>query len=130
MSDSGTMDVAAGFRGGFSFYYESMSGQPGSLLLYAGLDGTGSLVGELTLPVPAGGFVAAGLEQLVSFESAVFEGNGLVFDNITFAPGGELVLPEPSSITLLWIVLAAVFFVRRSVLRFENRTCAVRALRK
>jgi hypothetical protein len=115
-SDSGTMNVAAGFSGGLSFYYATMSGIPGSLLLYSGLDGSGSLVGSLLLP-EVGGFEAAGLEQLTPFKSAVFNGNGLMLDNITFAPGGELVIPEPSSISLLWIGLAAIFIARRSLSR-------------
>src|SRR5713226_4467042 len=113
-SDSGTMNVAAGFSGGFSFYYANMSGVPGSLLLYSGLNGTGSLVGSLLLP-DNGGFEATGLEQLIPFESAVFSGNGLMLDNITFAPGGELVLPEPSSINLLCIGLVAIFIALRRV---------------
>src|SRR5580765_3467875 len=106
-SDSGIMNVAAGFSGGFSFYYANS----GSLLLYSGLDGTGSLVGSLLLP-DEGGFGATGLVILTPFESAVFNGNGLLLDNITFAPGGELVIPEPSSISLLWIGLAAILTAR------------------
>jgi hypothetical protein len=58
--DSGTMNVAAGFSGGFSFYYATMSGVPGSLLLYSGPDGSGSLVGSLLLPADSG-FEAIGL---------------------------------------------------------------------
>jgi hypothetical protein len=114
--DSGTMNVAAGFSGGFSFYYATMSGVPGSLLLYSGPDGSGSLVGSLLLPADSG-FEAIGLTQLTPFKSAVFSGNGLMLDNITFAPGGELVIPEPSSISLLWIGLAAIFTARRSLSR-------------
>jgi len=112
-SDSGTMNVAGGFSGGFSFYFDTLFAGPGSLLLYSGLDGTGSLVGSLPLP-EHGGFGATGLEQLIPFESAVFSGNGLMLDNITFGPFGFLVTPEPSSITLLWIGLAAIFIARRS----------------
>ncbi len=111
-SDSGTMNVAGGFSGAFSFYYDSTSSQPSSLLLYSGLDGTGSLVESLPLPVPFG-FAASGLEVAVPFESAVFNGSGLVLDNITFAPSGQLVTPEPSSIGLLWIALAAFFMIAR-----------------
>jgi hypothetical protein len=109
-SDSGTMNVAAGLIGVFSFYYGTMSGVPGSVLLYSGLDGTGSLVGSLALP-EHGVFLPAGLIVVTPFESAVFSGNGLIVDSITF---GEFVLPEPSSISLLWIGLAAVFMVRRA----------------
>jgi hypothetical protein len=124
-SDSGTMNVAAGFSGGFSFYYANS----GSLLLYSGLDGTGSLVGSLLLP-DNGGFGATGLEQLIPFESAVFSGNGLMLDNITFAPGGELVLPEPSSINLLCIGLVAIFFALRRAAGLDRDGCKARALLK
>lgn len=107
---SGIMDVAAGFSGDFSFYYLN-SGTTGSVNLYSGLDGSGSLVGTLMLPnMPD--FGAVGLVQGIPFSSAVFSGdaNTLVFDNITF---GELVLPEPASTSLLLTVLAASVFVRR-----------------
>ncbi len=114
-SASGTMDVAAGFSGPFSFYYINMSDAPSSVLLYSGLDGTGSQLGALALPA-VGSFFAQGLDLMVPFESAVFNGtpNALVFGNITF---GAQVIPEPSSISLLWIVLTAIFIARRSVLR-------------
>jgi hypothetical protein len=122
-TDSGIMNVAAGFSGGFSFYYANS----GSLLLYSGLDGTGSLVGSLALP--DGGFGATGLEQLIPFESAVFSGNGLMLDNITFGPFGFLVTPEPSSISLLWIGLAAIFIALRRVRGLELVGCKNRALK-
>jgi hypothetical protein len=111
-SDSGTMNVAAGFSGGVSFYYATVSGVPGSVLLYSGLDGTGSLVASLALPED-GGFEANGLGVFPPFRSAVFNGNGLMLDNITLAPGGGLVIPEPSSISLLWIGLATFFIIAR-----------------
>jgi len=121
-SDSGTMNVAAGFSGAFSLYYATMSGVPGSVLLYSGLDGTDSLVGTLLLPADSG-FEAIGLTQLTPFKSAVFSGNGLMLDNITLAPGGELSIPEPSSISLLWIGLTAIFYCTAQ--RFRRRAWRV-----
>jgi hypothetical protein len=108
---SGTMDVAAGFSGPFSFYYKN-SGLGGVVNLYSGLDGGGSLVGTLLLPTLSG-FGATGLVQGVPFKSAVFTGsaNTLVFDNITL--GGGLVVPEPTSISLMGAVLAALVIVNR-----------------
>lgn len=100
---SGTMDLAAGFSGPFSFYYEN-SGTEGMVNLYSGLDGSGSLVGTLLLPANST-FGATGSVEGMPFRSAVFTGdaNTMVFDNITF---GNLVLPEPGSISLLLTVLA------------------------
>ena len=114
VSASGIMDVLPAYSGGvFSFYDTNMSDVPGSVVLYSGPDGTGSLLGSLTLPAGDNG-IPQGLSQIDPFESAVFNGNGLVFRSITF---GAQVIPEPSSISLLWIVLTAIFIARRSVLR-------------
>ena len=44
------MDVAAGFTTGFSFNYTAIN-VPGSVSVSSGLDGTGSLLATLTLPV-------------------------------------------------------------------------------
>jgi hypothetical protein len=110
-SASGIMDVSPAYSGGvFSFYDTNMSDIPGSVVLYSGLDGTGSLLGSLTLPAGDNG-VPQGFSQIDPFESVVFNGNGLVFRSITF---GFQVIPEPSSISLLWIVLAAILIARRS----------------
>jgi hypothetical protein len=108
---SGIMDVALGFSGPLSFYYKN-SGAEGAANLYSGLDGGGSLVGTLLLPTMSS-FAATGLVTGVPFRSVVFTGsaNTLVFDNITF---GALVIPEPASISLLLIVLAALGFVCRN----------------
>jgi hypothetical protein len=111
-STSGIMDVVPGIGGPFSFYY-SNSGPDGTVNLYSGLDGSGSLVGTIALP-PSPGFTATGdIEPL--FNSAIFSATpgALVFDNITFCPPGSglcgLVIPESSSISLLLIGLLAVW---------------------
>ena len=105
-STSGTMDVVPGFSGPFSFYYTN-SGPDGTVNLYSGLDGGGSLVGTIALPRSA--IFAPGGINALPFESAIFTGTpgALVFDNVTF---GELVLPEPSSMSLLLIGLLAVWW--------------------
>jgi hypothetical protein len=107
---SGTMDVAAGFSGIFSFYYKN-SGAAGVVNLYSGLDGGGSLVGTILLPTESI-FFPAGTNPGVPFQSAVFTGsaNTMVFDNVTF---GAQVVPEPASITLVFPVLAVLGFVGR-----------------
>ena len=106
-SISGTMDVVPGFSGPFSFYYTN-SDLDGTVNLYSGLDGGGTLLGTIPLPASAT-FNAAGAFEASPFESAVFTGSAgaLVFDNITL--GGGLVTPEPSSISLLVIGLLGVW---------------------
>ena len=108
---SGTMDVVPGFSGPFSFYYTN-SGPDGTVNLYSGLDGGGSLLRTIALPTAAT-FNVAGEIELVPFESAVFTGTAgaLVFDNITL--GGGLVIPEPSSVSLLALGLLGVWLVGR-----------------
>jgi hypothetical protein len=44
------MDVAAGFTTGFSFYYSAIYDQ-GAVTVWSGLDGTGTELADLTLPV-------------------------------------------------------------------------------
>ena len=104
-STSGTMDVVPGFSGTFSFYYTN-SGPDGTVNLYSGLDGGGSLVGTIALPRSAI-FAPGGIFGALLFESAIFTGTpgALVFDNVTF---GAFVVPEPSSMSLLLIGLLAV----------------------
>jgi hypothetical protein len=121
-STSGTMDVVPAFGGTggtFSFYYSNM-GADGTVNLYSGLDGGGSLVA--TIPLPPNGFGAASpLAGLpLPFESAVFTGDAgaLVFDNMTFSPPGVgPVTPEPSSISLLLIGLLGVWLGSRMRIR-------------
>jgi hypothetical protein len=112
-SSSGTMNVLGGFSGQFSFYY--IASQNSSAELFSGLNGAGSVVGVIPLPVmsstpwfPAGGNFGA-------FESVVFTGSGLTVDNVTF---GGLVLPEPFTVTLLpagFTFLFAVAKLRRRI---------------
>jgi len=106
-STSGIMDVAQGFSGSFSFYYTNL-GADASVKLYTGIDGGGTLLDTITLGTSAT-FAATGAVEAQQFESAVFAGDAttLVFDNITL--GGGLVLPEPSSVWLLFTVVLAVY---------------------
>ncbi len=103
---SGVMDVVPPFSGLFSFYYFN-TGADGSVNLFSGPDGSGSLLETIDLP-PSVGFTATGVTRPEPFESAVFTGDGgaLVFDNITF---GLQVVPEPSSWWLLCTVLVAMY---------------------
>jgi hypothetical protein len=114
---AGTMDVAAGFNTGFSFYYSATS--PGSVTVWSGLDGTGTELASIALTpntpgagCPAGdpytycewdaiGVSFAGTAESVNFGDAA---NLIGFDDITIGSqnaGGGPVVPEPSSLLLL-----------------------------
>jgi len=144
-STSGIMDVLPAFGGTggtFSFYY-SNTGADGTVNLYSGLDGSGSLVATIPLTAPPGFGAASPLAGLpLPFESAIFTGTAgaLVFDNMTFSPPGiGPVTPEPSSISLLVIgcLLSGLLACRKlnaSATATKYRTCraaaASAALRK
>ncbi len=124
-----TMDVAAGFTTGFSFYYSAVS-SGGTINVYSGLDGTGTILATLTLPTtPNDGGGCTGLgagsnpgANFCPFEpfGVTFSGtalsvdfggtaNQIAFDNITLGaavPIGST--PEPASLFLLGGGLAAL----------------------
>ena len=101
------MDVAAGFNTGFSFFYADQVGFTGSVDVFSGLDGTGTLLAHLDLPStpdPYNVWVPVGVGFLGTAESVIFSGsaNFIGFDNITLGattPGGTT--PEPGSLVLL-----------------------------
>jgi hypothetical protein len=112
------MDVAAGFTTGFSFNYVSLT-QPGSVSVFSGLDGTGTLLGTIALTPNAGscpgynaqfcpfspiGVAFAGTAMSVSFAGVA---NQIVFDDVTFGsvtPG----VPEPSTWAMMMLGLAGL----------------------
>jgi hypothetical protein len=117
-----TMDVAAGFTTGFSFFYTADT-SPGTVKVYDGLDATGNLLATLTLPVnPAGtcatdpgsgfcNFTAIGVTFAGTAKSVDFGGtaNQIAFDNITLGssiPGGSV--PEPATLLLMLIGLGLI----------------------
>ena len=123
------MDVAAGFTTGFSFYYSAVN-NAGSVSVYSGLDGTGTLLASLTLPVTGDGsgllgcggtnfcpFTPIGVTFAGTAESVNFTGtaNQIAFDNVTLGastPGNGV--PEPGAFGLLGLGLASlVTYARR-----------------
>ena len=109
------MNVSGGFDTGFSFFYSAVV-YPGVVTVWDGLDGTGSMLASLDLPVtPSGGapectygaycpWFPVGVAFAGNAKSVVFSGvaDYIGFDNITLGsetPGGAV--PEPASMVLL-----------------------------
>ncbi len=112
-----TLDEAAGFTTGFSFYYASPF-YAGDIKVYSGLDDTGTLLATLNLPTTTDGtslaecgdtdycpFVPIGVSFKGTAESVDFGGteNHIVFANVTIGASVPLAsaAPEPTSLSLL-----------------------------
>jgi len=122
------MDVAAGFDTGVSLFYSAIN-LGGSLSVYDGFGGTGTLLGTLLLPVtpstpgtpgcPSTGqycpFMPASLAFAGTARSVVFGGaaNQIGYDNVTFGSTNAVTTPEPASVALLATGLVGVFGVAR-----------------
>jgi hypothetical protein len=116
-----TMNVAAGFTTGFSFFY-SADNNPGSITVWDGLNGTGNKLATLSLPTnpnpnctidPGSGFcnwTAIGVSFSGTAESVDFGGsaNQIGFDNITLGSSTPETVPEPSSLLLLGLTAAGI----------------------
>lgn len=124
-----TMNVAAGFDTGFSFFYSAIAA-PGVVRVWSDLDGTGTLLVELDLaltpfqgaPDPTGAFspflpfgvTFDGIARSVDFSGS---SNQIGFDNITLGSerpiGAAQAVPEPGSLLLLAAGLAGVGLLAR-----------------
>lgn len=120
------MNRVAGFTTGFSLFYTAAN-NPGSLQVFSGINGTGTLLGSLALPVTGNGssipgcsgrnfcpFTAVGVGFAGTAQSIVFSGvaDQIAFDNVTFGsvtPGGPgTTVPEPSTYALMAAGLAGL----------------------
>jgi len=100
--NAATVNVAAGFEDGFSFFYSSFN-FTGSIDVYSGLNATGEILASLELPVtpfngapdPTGqfspflpiGVAFDGVAQSIDFGGTI---NQIGFDNITFGASAPL----------------------------------------
>lgn len=123
-----TMNVAAGFDTGFSFFYSSVS-FAGSVTVYDDLNASGNILATLNLPAngsggggdPTGSFnvfdavgvTFAGIAKSIDFGGVADQ---IAFDNVTF--GSEIPevpneVPIPAALPLLAGALAAFGLIRR-----------------
>lgn len=118
-----TMNVAAGFDTGFSFFY-SAANEAGIIRVFSGLNSTGTLLATLNLPVTGDGsalpgcfsqpfcpYVAQGVTFSGIARSVDFGGtvNQIGFDNITLGsatPGPAV--PEPASWAMMIVGVGAM----------------------
>jgi hypothetical protein len=123
-----SLNVPTGFDTGFSFNYSAVF-VPGSVDVFSGTDGGGTLLAHLDIPTTAQNCVGlgnfcpffpigigfAGLAQSIVFNGVA---NQIVFDDITFGsvtPGGPGVVPEPGTLALFGMGLAGLAgMMRRS----------------
>ncbi len=112
------MNVAGGFTTGFSFYYSAVN-NPGSVNVWSGLNGTGTLLATLNLSLTTNGagdpdcfganfcpFSTAGVTFAGTAESVDFTGtqNQIAFADITLGSpdaGGTSPAPEPENAALM-----------------------------
>ena len=102
-----TMNVAAGFRDGFATYYSSID-TAGSISIWSGLDGTGSILATLNLiglgtnGTPDAAYdrwALVGAAFVGEAKSVTFTGTAdrIGFDNVTFGSA----IPAPGALALL-----------------------------
>lgn len=131
-SSSATLNYAAGFTTGFSFFYTSST--DATVNVWSGLNATGTLLGQITVSAqynvgctgdPSGSFcnwTAAGVSFSGTAMSIDFGGTAdqTGYDNITFGsatPGTTGGVPEPAS----WALMLSGFGLVGGSLRYRTR---------
>jgi hypothetical protein len=129
LSGSSTfLNDPGGFTTGFSFNYTAVN-VPGSIQVYSGVNGTGTLLATLALPTTpfdacAPGysadfcpFVPIGVTFSGTAESINFSGdaNQIVFDDVTFGSSTPGTTPEPSTLLLFGTSLLGLAPFRRKL---------------
>lgn len=124
-ADNAILNVTNGFTTGFSFFYSSSTAA--MVNVYSGLNGTGTLLGSISLGAqfyngcsgdPTGGYCNwsnAGVAFAGTAYSIDFAGTAdqTGFDNITFGSAVAGNVPEPST----WVMLLLGFGVLGSAMR-------------
>ena len=130
LQTNATLNVAAGFTTGFSFYYAAPN-HTGHVYVYDGLNGTGNLLADLFLPIngPGSGdpngiysnWDVASLPFAGTAHSIVFGGtpNYIVYDDVTFGS----ITPGPVDVPISdWAIYFGIFLIAAfMVLRYRRR---------
>jgi opacity protein-like surface antigen len=125
----GYINVPLGFDTGFSFFYTSQT-PLATVTAYDGLDGTGALLGTITLNAQfdtdcvaaqlgtfcnwtPSGFTFAGIARSLAFTNPSYPDLGVGFDNLTFGSAIPTGVPEPGGMALLLSGIAALAGIAR-----------------
>lgn len=119
-----TLNFAAGFDTGFSFFYSAVN-EPGFITVWSGLNGTGVMLASLVLPTtpsdggdPTGDFspffplgvAFSGTAMSIDFGGTV---NQIAFDNITFGSDVPTVPDAGATVMLLGIAISGIAALKR-----------------
>jgi VPDSG-CTERM motif len=118
LTGADTMNVAAGFTTGFSFYYAAAIA--GSVSVYDGLNGTGTLLTTLNLlatPNPYNVWVPVGVAFGGTAMSVVFSGsaNFIGFDDITLGSSTPGVPDGGTTVALLGMAFFGIAALKRKL---------------